>query len=1007
MSQRKTRGGFAAGKPRWPDDAGMDGPRSPHAAAAFSEADLLALAAATLRDLHPGVPGLPVLTTASSLDRDLGFDSLARMELLLRIETAAGVALPEDTLQNAETLADLWRAVQRGRARPSPTTAGGTASRPPPLTPRVIDAAASSAKAAALATGPVQPARPAGDPAWAAATTLLDVLDAHVQAHPERVQLIHLADEVETPITYRQLADASSAVAAGLQRAGLRPRQVVAIMLPTSPGYFFTYLGILRAGGIPVPIYPPARPSQLEDHVRRHTGILANAQAALLVSVPQAMAVARLLQARVPGLRAVLTPEQLAESGGAPTPVAVQADDIAFIQYTSGSTGQPKGVALTHANLLANIRAMAQTIEATPDDVFVSWLPLYHDMGLIGAWLGSLLVGFPLVVMSPLAFLARPRRWLEVMTRHGGTISAGPNFAYELCLSRIPDDALAGLDLRRWRLAFNGAEAVSPDTVLRFGQRFAACGFRPEAMTPVYGLAEASVGLLFPPLGRGPRIDHIDRATFEHERRAVPLSAPAPAGDTGALRFVACGRVLPGHEVRLVDDGGQPVAERTEGRLEFRGPSATQGYWRAPEQTARLFDQGWLDTGDRAYAAEGEIFVTGRVKDIVIRGGRNLYPQEIEEAVGAVPGIRKGCVAVFGLADARTGTEQLVVLAEARPQATRDDAALRSAVARAVVDAIGEPADQILLAPPHTVLKTSSGKVRRSACRALVEQGRLGDAPVSARRQWGRLAWEAMGLRLRSAAETAASVVAEAAFGVRAMGLFWLLVPPAWLLTLAMPTTAAAWAFCHRAARVLLRGAGVPLQVQGLAHLPADRPCVLVCNHSSYLDGLVLVAALPRPHAFIAKRELAGQAVAGRFLRQLGTEFVERFDPQRSIADASHMATAVQAGRRLLVFPEGTIHDGAGLLPLHLGGFLAAAQAGVPVLPLTLTGTRRMLPNGRWWPRRSALSLHIGEPIWPAPPPAPAAPPTPAGGSALFATAVQLRDAAQAVIVRQLDAADR
>ena len=211
-------------------------------------------------------------------------------------------------------------------------------------------------------------------------------------------------------------------------------------MLPTSADYFSSYLGILMAGAIPVPIYPPARASQLEDHVLRHAGILDNAQAVLLVTVPEAMGVARLLQARVGSLRRVASAQELAAAAGPPAPVPLRGDDIAFIQYTSGSTGAPKGVALTHDNLLANIRAMAQAIQATPRDVFVSWLPLYHDMGLIGAWLGSLYVGFPLVVMSPLAFLSRPLRWLQAIDRYRGTLSAGPNFAYELCLKRIDDD---------------------------------------------------------------------------------------------------------------------------------------------------------------------------------------------------------------------------------------------------------------------------------------------------------------------------------------------------------------------------------------------------------------------------------------------------------------------------------------------------------------------------------------------------------------------------------------
>ena len=927
--------------------------------AALTQAGLCELVAAALRDLHPGEPGTIEVTPESTLDGDLGFDSLGRVDLFTRIERAAGVALPEDALQSAETVADLWRAVEQGR----------------PL---------SAASGMAVAPSPAAPiqAEGAGPADVAGAQTLVEVLDARVRAEPERVHLICLEGDAETRLTHRQLAEGAAAVAAGLLRAGLRPRQTVAIMLPTSPEYFFTYFGILCAGGIPVPIYPPARASQLEDHVRRHTGILANAQARLMVSVPQASAVARLLQARVPGLRRVLTPAELAAGGGTwgASQVQVQAEDVAFIQYTSGSTGAPKGVALTHANLLANIRAMAQATRATPDDVFVSWLPLYHDMGLIGAWLGGLVVGFPLVVMSPLAFLARPQRWLEAITRYRGTLSAAPNFAYAMCLARIDDATLATLDLSSWRLAFNGAEAVSPDTIERFARRFAACGLRPEAVAPVYGLAEASVGLLFPLPERGPLIDRVQREDFEREHRAVP-AAPQ---DGGALRFVACGRPLPGHTVRIVDDEGRELPERVEGRLEFQGPSATRGYWRNPAQTARLFDRGWLDTGDRAYLADGEVYVTGRVKDIVIRGGRNLHPQEIEDSVAAVEGVRKGGVAAFGRADVRTGTEQLVVLAEVDPRSARDETALRAGVAQAVIGAIGEPADEIVLAPPGTVLKTSSGKVRRSACRELLASGRVGRPVASARWQWLRLALGAAGLRLQAAA--------AALFGLRAAVLFWLLAPPAWLLTVLMPTPDAAWAFARRSARLLLRGAGVPVAVRGLEHWPADRPCVLVCNHGSYLDGVALVAALPRPCTFVAKQELAGQFVAGRFLRRLGALFVERFDARRSLVDSQRLAEAAHAARPLLVFPEGTFRTDPTPLPYHLGGFLAAVQAGVPVLPLVLCGTREMLPDGSHWPKRTELILHIEPPI--EPPQAPEA----------MHAAVALRDATRSVILRRLSA---
>ena len=939
----------------------------------LTEAGLCEIVATTVRDLHPGEPGLPEVTAASTLDRDLGFDSLGRMELLARVERAYGVALPEETLQAAESVADLWRAVKQGRPFTVPA-------------PRAVVPPPSAGAGAVLSEAMAAADEP---------ETLLGVLDARVLAEPEGTQLIFLADEVETRISHLQLAEASATVAAGLQRAGLQPRQTVAIMLPTSPEYFFTYFGILRAGGIPVPIYPPARASQLNDHVSRHTGILANAQARLMVSVPEAMTVARLLQARVPGLRQVMTHEQLAASGGVPKPVSVHGGDIAFIQYTSGSTGAPKGVVLTHSNLLANIRSMAAAIHATRDDVFVSWLPLYHDMGLIGAWLGSLVVGFPLVVMSPLAFLARPQRWLETITRYRGTLSAAPNFAYELCLARIDDAALATLDLSTWRLAFNGAEAVSPDTVERFSRRFAVCGLRPQAVAPVYGLAEASVGLLFPPPERGPLIDRIQREIFEREHRAQP----AAPGDTDAQRFVACGRPLLGHEVRIIDDEGRELPERIEGRLEFRGPSATKGYFRNPAQTARLFDRGWLDTGDRAYAAAGDIYVTGRVKDIVIRGGRNLYPQEIEDAVAAVDGIRKGGVAVFGRPDARSGTEQLVVLAEADPRRARDETALRAEVSQAVVSAIGEPADEIVLAPPRTVLKTSSGKVRRSACRELLASGSIGAPVLSARRQWLGLALGAAAIRLHAVARW----LGAALFGLRAALLFWLLAPPTWLLTVLMPRPTAAWALCHRAARTLLRIAGVSVAVHGLERWPTDQPCVLVCNHSSYLDGVALVAALPRPCAFVAKQELASQFVAGRFLRALGTVFVERFDARRSVSDSQQLAQAAHADRPLLVFPEGTFRDDPTPLPFHLGAFLAAAQARLPVLPLALSGTREVLSEGRWWPRRAALTLQIERPIYPTQ----VSPTDGLEATHALHAAVEMRDEARSAILRRLASIER
>ena len=361
-----------------------------------------------------------------------------------------------------------------------------------------------------------------------AAATLQDVLDWHVRAHPQREHVvIDNGDDGLTRLCYAELQHGAACVAAGLLDRDFQPGQPVALMLPTSREYFFSFAGILLAGGIPVPIYPPAGAAQIEEHLRRHVGILTNALATVLITVPRAKALATLLKSQVPSLRVVCTVEELSSCSPSLERVTAHASDIALLQYTSGSTSSPKGVVLTHANLLANLRAMGQVLQVSSEDVFVSWLPLYHDMGLIGAWLGSLYYAYPLVVMSPLRFLARPESWLWAVHRHGGTLSGGPNFGYELCLRKLDEATLDGLDLSSWRFAFNGAEPVSATTMLEFQQRFARYGLRPQALAPVYGLAETSLGLTFPPPGRGLIVDRIDRQAFSRSGRALPAASGA------------------------------------------------------------------------------------------------------------------------------------------------------------------------------------------------------------------------------------------------------------------------------------------------------------------------------------------------------------------------------------------------------------------------------------------------------------------------------------------------
>src|SRR6266567_68886 len=457
----------------------------------------------------------------SSFERDLGLESLARVELLLRCETRFHARLPDEIAQRAETPAEWVQALRNGHA-----------------------AATGAAKTRYRIEQPTREAPSAPESArdWA------QVLRHHAEVEPDRAQ-IHLLDrDSGEDITYGQLLETASTVAAGLVARGLERDETVAIMLPTCADFFYAFFGVVLAGGIAVPIYPPARPDKIEEYVRRQVAILRNAQVRFLIGFDEVKGIARIMRLSIPSLVDMTTVEALRQEGAAASGRLATPDpsDTAFIQYTSGSTGDPKGVVLSQANVLSNVRGIGWAVQFRPTDVVVSWLPLYHDMGLIGSWLFSVYFGAPNTIFSPLAFLSRPERWLWALHDSRGTLCPAPNFSYELCARKIPDDALEGLDLSRWRVAINAGEAVLPETLARFAERFAPYGFRPESYVPCYGLAESSVALAFPPVNRQPVIDVIRRGAFESEGKAVPAE-PAADGDPKVLRFVANGRPLPEH----------------------------------------------------------------------------------------------------------------------------------------------------------------------------------------------------------------------------------------------------------------------------------------------------------------------------------------------------------------------------------------------------------------------------------------------------------------------------
>ena len=894
--------------------------------------ELLQVVNVLVKEVQPHRPP-KTITLDTRFEKDLGLDSLTRVELISRVEKQFKLALSEQIIAESESARDLLRAIQ-GSAMPRAD-----------LQETDIQAVAMDDTGADLSATPDE------------SLTLIDVLNWHVNTHPDRPHIRMYTDEGDGEvITYKQLKDAAVRVAGGLQQRGLQPAEPVAIMLPSGPDYFYSFIGILLAGGIPVPIYPPARLSQLEDHMRRHVRILANCVASTFITVPEAKGVAHLLKSQVPNLKHIVTASDLQSATASSTSPVLTTNDTAFIQYTSGSTGNPKGVVLTHANLLANIRAMGRVVEAGPKDVFVSWLPLYHDMGLIGAWLGSLYFAMLFIAMPPLSFLARPERWLWAIHHYHGTLSASPNFGYEYCLRRLSDEDLAGLDLSSWRAAFNGAEPVSPETLSNFSQRFKAYGLTDKALMPVYGLAESTVGLTFPPLNRGPVIDRIERDTFMQTGSAKT----AQDDDERALRFVSSGAPLSGHQIRVVDQAGHELPERQEGRLEFHGPSSTSGYYHDAEKTQTLFDGDWLDTGDLAYIANGELFLTGRIKDIFIRAGRNIYPHELEEAVGNITGIRAGRVAAFGSEDKHSKTERLIVLAETRSTDDSELEMLRNKINTLAIDLIGSPPDEVVLAPPGTVLKTSSGKIRRAASRELFEKGGIGKNQPGLVWQITRIIVASILPQLRRMWRYSKSVIYAAYYWF----IYLILAVIGWSASMLLPSFAMRWSVLRNCAKLLAKATNTKITINGLENIPADgQPYVMVSNHTSYLDVYALLATLPGYVRFIAKKEFVTKWFYRIPLKNIRTEFVDRYETGKSIENTQHLAKRLRAGNALMFFVEGTFTRIPGLRPFLLGAFSIAAETNTPVIPVAIRGTRSILRSGSWFPHQGSINIDIGEVI--------------------------------------------
>lgn len=555
-------------------------------------------------------------------------------------------------------------------------------------------------------------------------STLAQALQRRAAQTPDQVALRFLAEEQDQSVvlSYRDLDLRARTIAAALQaNAGLGDRAV--LLFPSGPDYVAAFFACLYAGVIAVPAYPPE--SSRRHHQERLISIIADAEPRLLLTssgLRDSLAQMDELQgADAPQLLCVDTLEaSLAEVW---TATELRGDDIAFLQYTSGSTALPKGVQVSHGNLVANELLIRRGfgIDLNPDDVIVSWLPLYHDMGLIGGLLQPIFSGVPCVLMSPAYFLGRPLRWLEAISEYGGTISGGPDFAYRLCSERVSESALERLDLSRWRVAYSGSEPIRLDTLERFAEKFAACGFTPNNFFASYGLAEATLFVAGGTRGQGIPALRLDEQALA-QNRAEPGTGNA---------MMSCGTSQPEHAVLIVEPHTLvELEDNLVGEVWAAGPSIAHGYWRNPEASAKTFvqhaGQTWLRTGDLGFMRGGELFITGRLKDMLIVRGHNLYPQDIEQTIEReVEVVRKGRVAAFAVTE--QGEEGIGIAAEISRSVQKilTPEALIKLIRQTVAEAYQQAPSVVVLLNPGALPKTSSGKLQRSACRNRLADGSL------------------------------------------------------------------------------------------------------------------------------------------------------------------------------------------------------------------------------------------------------------------------------------------
>jgi acyl-CoA synthetase (AMP-forming)/AMP-acid ligase II len=519
--------------------------------------------------------------------------------------------------------------------------------------------------------------------------------------------------------TYEEVVRRAKSAAGTLQAAGLKPGERVAIILPTSIHFLDIFLGTQLAGGIPSALYPPVRLGRLSEYFQRTRRMLRRIGARFLVTDGRIRKLLGPAVEEVESLEGVLNVEKLLTDAKWTPPPEIDPDTPAFLQFSSGTTVEPKAVMVSHTNLLYNLEMMESVFrDYSEEDSFhggVCWLPLYHDMGLVGCMYNGLYHPGNVTYISPEIFIARPRIWLRTLSKYRAVISPAPDFAYGLCLHKVKDKDMEGVDLSHWKIALNGAEPINTEGLVQFCERFGRWGFRPEAMTPVYGLAEAGLAVSFSDFKIRPVLTEFDRDLLAEQGKAAP-------GRGRTLPSV--GPPLPGLEVEIRDEADRALPAGWVGRIMARGPSITRGFYNDPQTTAEILRDGWLDTGDLGFFHEGDLYIAGRAKDLIIIRGRNYAPQEIEELVQDVEGLRVGCaIAVSHMTESQG--EQLIVLAEKDARSERPEEEMAAEIRDRIVSGISLTPYHVQILDPGTLPRTSSGKMRRAGALQMFLSGEL------------------------------------------------------------------------------------------------------------------------------------------------------------------------------------------------------------------------------------------------------------------------------------------